>query len=157
MYDSSDHSRKVRVKCYAHTFRNVLWIRQNFEERTRNTPNYWYVISRQKNGNQGVFEKPVSLVIVSKGFLCSSIRKKTNSSGDPGMTNGSHWSVGWTTSNALKETFQTTDSTDECYRHFACISSKCVTFRKPHFFIVLVTIHEQEQSGICQQTARSEL
>jgi len=59
------------------------------------------VISRQRNSNQGVFQKPVSLVIVSKGFLCSSIRNKTNGSSDPGMTNGSHWSIGWTTSNAL--------------------------------------------------------
>jgi len=66
------------------------------------------VISRQRNGNQGVFEMPVSLVIVSNGFLCSTIRKKTNDSSDPGMTNGSHWSIAWTTSNALQETFQTT-------------------------------------------------
>jgi hypothetical protein len=124
---------------------------------SRNNPNYWHVISRQRNGKQGVLEMPVSLVTVSKGFLCSSIRKKTNDSSDPGMTNGSHWSIGWTTSNALQEKFQTTDSIEECYPHFAWITSKCVTFRKPQFFIVLVTFHEREQSAMSQLTARSEL
>jgi hypothetical protein len=94
--------------CQSNIFRNVLWLLQNFEVRSRNNCNYWYVISRQRNGNQCVSVMPVSPAIVSKGFLCSTIRRKTNDSSDPGMTNDFHWSIGWTTSNTPHETLQTT-------------------------------------------------